>query len=422
MTSKTLIHGGWVLTLGAKTQNLEMGDVLIDDGRIIEIGPGLRSRDADIVDATDSIVMPGFVDTHRHVWQALFRNMVGGPSDGELAAHLSPQDLYAATLLGLLGAAEAGITTVVDWCDAAPTGSHVEAVAQAHADAGLRTVLVGVDITATDGLEKLDASLNTIAFGSDMPAHDFERAVGEWSQARASGWRIHTHVGIEPSESGLAARMGGRGMLGPDVTLVHCTRLGEADFDAIASSATPVSLTPVAEMSAGLGAPPLQALIDRHIRPGLGVESEKHSPGDIFAQMRAANSIQHATLFDLKLAGKGGIPNLLNTRDVIKYATVDGARAVGLGEVTGSLEPGKRADVIVLRTDRPNIYPINDPIGAVVWGVDSSNLDWVFVDGRVVMRDGRLVADTGGARGLAEDAIRRVGESAQLFAGTGASR
>ena len=137
----------------------------------------------------------------------------------------------------------------------------------------------------------------------------------------------------------------------------------------------------------------------------------------MFAQMRATISLQHATVFDLKLAGKAGVPRLMTTRDVIRSATVDGARVAGLGAVTGSLQPGMQADVIVLRTDRPNIFPINDPIGAVVWGMDTSNVDWVFAGGRVVMRGGVLGADVDRARELATTARDRVMAAAGLVAG-----
>ena len=182
----------------------------------------------------------------------------------------------------------------------------------------------------------------------------------------------------------------------------HCTRLSDADFDAIAASSTAVALTPASDMAGGVGPPPMQQLIDRGIRPGLGVGDERLAPGDVFAQMRAVISVQHATLFDLKLAGKGGIPNLLGTRDVIRYATIDGARVAGLADITGSLSPGKRADVIVLRADRPNIAPVNDPIGAVVWGMDTSNIDWVFVGGASLVENGELTADVASARALAD--------------------
>jgi cytosine/adenosine deaminase-related metal-dependent hydrolase len=150
----------------------------------------------------------------------------------------------------------------------------------------------------------------------------------------------------------------------------------------------------------------------------LGIDDERMTPGDMFAQMRATISLQHATVFDRKLAGKSGVPRLMSTRDVIRFATVDGARVAGLGRVTGALEPGMQADIILLRTDRPNIFPINDPIGAVVWGMDTSNLDRVFVAGRSVMRDGALEADLKPARDLAAAARHRVATAAGLAVGT----
>jgi 5-methylthioadenosine/S-adenosylhomocysteine deaminase len=113
-------------------------------------------------------------------------------------------------------------------------------------------------------------------------------------------------------------------------------------------------------------------------------------------------------VFDRKLAGKGGVPKLMTTRNVIRFATSDGAIAAGLRGVTGSLEAGMQADVLVLRADRPNIFPINDPIGAVVWGMDTSNVDWVFVGGRALMREGVLDADVQRARSQATEARRRM--------------
>ena len=179
-----------------------------------------------------------------------------------------------------------------------------------------------------------------------------------------------------------------------------------------------MSLATSGEVAGHIAAPPIQSLIDRDIRPGLGVDEERLAPGDLFAQMRATISMQHATVFDRKLAGKAGVPRLMSTRDVIRHATVDGARAVGLGTVTGSLEPGKQADIVMLRTDRPNIFPINDPIGAVVWGMDTSNVDQVFVSGRALMRGGVLDADVARARSLATVARRHLTESSGAFPGT----
>lgn len=430
MASKTLLKGGTVLTLGAKTPNFTEADVLIDDGRVAEVGQGLRARDAEMVDASDAIVMPGFVDTHRHVWKSLFRNL---GDTAVLGSHYQPDDIYAATLIGLLGAIEAGITTVVDWADINSGEDYVNAALQAHADAGLRTVFVhsarrpaNAPVEVETPLRRLipgqpepAEALTTIAFGPTDPGRsDLDRVAGQWALASGAGLRIHAHVGLEASEAGIVSGLAQQGLLGGDVTLVHAAYLNDADLDAISSSGASVVLTPSTEMAGGLGMPPLQKLLDRNIRPGLGVDDEGVAPGDMFAQMRASNSVQHAAYFDLKLAGKAGLPNLLTTRDVIRYATIDGARAVGLGDVTGSIEPGKQADIILLRTDRPNIFPINDPIGAVVWGMDTSNVDWVFSGGQALMRSGVLQADVERARDLAIEAQHRVARASGLMAET----
>lgn len=365
--ARVLLKGGCVLTLGAKTPNLPSGDVLIDGERIVEIGPGLRARDAELVDATDMIVMPGFVDAHRHTWTTLFRN--AGAVSPDLDRY-EPDDLYAATLLGLLGAAEAGITTVVDCAVLPPEPAYAEAATQAHADAGLRTL----------------------------------RAVG------AHAGRRHVHVADSAAFQEIE--------LGPDVALVGCAGLTEEDFDAVAAAGASVVLTPSTAMAAGSGLPPVQALIDRGIRPGLGVDDELLAPGDLFAQMRAVQAVQHASVFERKLAGKAGVPTLLSTREAIRFATIDGADAVGLGELTGSLEPGKAADIVVLRTDTPNISPVNDPIGAVVWGMDPSNVSWVFAAGRPVVRGGQVEADVAEVRQLALTAWKRVaGSTGDLVGG-----
>jgi 5-methylthioadenosine/S-adenosylhomocysteine deaminase len=416
MMGKVLIQGGTVLSLDRAVGNMVEADVLIEDGIISEVGTSLRARSAEVVDAAQTIVMPGFVDTHRHLWQSLIRNL-GTPSGLDISGHYTPDDIYAATLAGLLRALEAGITTVVDWCDVSGDPAHLGAALTAHADSGLRTVFVPSQSGPTPSAH------TTLAFASpDLVEAELDGVAVRWAEAREAGRRIHARAGTAAAAGGEVAALGRRGLLGPDVTLAHCTRLSDADFDAIAASSTAVALTPASDMAGGVGPPPMQQLIDRRIRPGLGIGDERLAPGDVFAQMRAVISVQHAMLFDLKLAGKGGIPNLLGTRDVIRYATIDGARVAGLAGITGSLSPGKRADVIVLRADRPNIAPVNDPIGAVVWGMDTSNVDWVFVGGAPLVEHGELTADVANARALAVAAQRRVEAAAGLLAGVGADQ
>src|SRR5918994_3659423 len=427
-SSRILFSGGCVLTLGERTPNFKQADVLVDDGKVAEIGPGLRARDAERVDAADTVVMPGFVDTHRHASRSLLRNLGStGGAPSSAASFTQPEDLYAATLIGLLGAVEAGITTVVDWLDVPAGADFTDAALQAHRDAGLRTLFVRAVDVARDGgatvtqevlggLVEAAGPFTTIALGFELGPAGTEGMAEHWVTGRGSGLRIQVHSGTQTRPEAIS-RAADRGLLGPDVTLVHGPVLDETAIDAVARSGASVSLAPASEMAGGLGSPPIQQLVDRRLRPGLGVDDERIAPGDMFAQMRATISFQHATVFDRKLAGKAGLPRLMSTRDVIRFATADGARVAGLGGTSGSLEPGMQADVVVLRTDRPNVFPINDPIGAVVWGMDTSNVEWVFVGGRVVMREGVLEADVERARILATEARQRVAEASGLVVG-----
>lgn len=392
--SKYLIRGGCVLTLARA--NLACGDVLIEDGLIVEVGEAIRARDAEVVDASDAIVMPGFVDAHRHTWDTLLRNS-RLDDVADVAAEITPDELHTATLLGLLGALDSGITTVVDWCDAALTAAHIDAALQAHADSGIRGVFAPGAWAAGEWATLLQrasaaATPTTVAAGAPGPGEvSGEALASAWGTARRVGLRIHAHAGTRADQAGAVAASGG--LLGQDVVLVHGTRLSGEDMDAVASGGASVVLTPTTEMTAGVGPPPVQSLIDRDLRPGLGVDSEREAPGDMFAPTRALISVQHAAYFDQKLAGKAGLPRVMTTRDAIRHATVDGARAAGLSDRIGTLEAGRAADLIVLRGDRPNIHPVNDPVGAVVWGMDTSNVTWVFAGGQPVKRDGALLRD-----------------------------
>jgi cytosine/adenosine deaminase-related metal-dependent hydrolase len=155
-------------------------------------------------------------------------------------------------------------------------------------------------------------------------------------------------------------------------------------------------------MMMGHGMPPTQRFLDRGLRPSLSIDVETNVPNDMFTQMRSVLSLQHCLVFDQRLRGVEDCPTCITTRDVIEYATIQGARANGLEDKVGSLTPGKEADIIMLRTDRPNIFPINDPIGAVVWGMDTGNVDTVYVAGKALKRDGQLLGvDLGRVRDMA---------------------
>jgi cytosine/adenosine deaminase-related metal-dependent hydrolase len=185
--------------------------------------------------------------------------------------------------------------------------------------------------------------------------------------------------------------MGKAGLLKDDTTYIHCTTLSDAEIQMIADTGGTISISAPTEMMMGHGLPPIQKFIDHGLRPSLSVDAETNMSTDMFTQMRTVHSLQKSLIHEKRLARKSGLPAHLSVRDVIEFATIEGARANGLLDKTGTITPGKQADIIMLRTDRPNILPVNDPISAVTWGMDTSNVDSVFVAGKALKRDGTLL-------------------------------
>jgi cytosine/adenosine deaminase-related metal-dependent hydrolase len=364
------------------------------------------------------IVMPGFVDTHRHVWEGILRNIgTDVPLEGEasyltfilntLAPVYRPEDAYIGNLVGLYGAIDAGITTILDWSHIQATREHGDAVIKALQESGMRCVFAygypwwkypdeNQDAWIREIAKKYFASkdqLLTFAIAPPGPEFtSFDVAKSQWALARELDVRITVHVGVGTAgKQGKLAEMGKAGLLKDDTTYIHCTTLSDDEIKMIVDTGGTVSLASPVEMMMGHGMPPIQRFLDRGLRPSLSIDVETNVPTDMFTQMRSVNSLQKATIFEKKLVGKGGLPPFLTSRDVIELATVEGARANGLLNKTGTLTPGKEADLIMLRTDLPNILPINDPIGAVVWGMDTSNVDSVFVAGKALKRNGQLL-------------------------------
>jgi len=418
MANKILLKNGIVLTLDKKIGNFHRADVLIEGTKIAAVSPNINAEDAEVIDASDMIVMPGFVDTHRHVWEGILRNIgTDVPLEGE-ASYLSfilntlapvyrPEDAYIGNLVGLYGAIDAGITTILDWSHIQTTRDHADAVIKALTESGMRAVFAygypwwknpdeQQEAWIRDVAKKYFSSkdqLLTFAIAPPGPEFTpFDVAKSQWNLARELNVRITVHVGVGTAgKHGKLAEMGKAGLLKDDTTYIHCTTLSDDEIKMIVDTGGTISLASPVEMNMGHGMPPIQRFLDRGLKPSLSIDVETNMPNDMFTQMRSVHSLQKTMIFDKQLAGKRGLPSFLNSRDVIEFATIEGARANGLLDKTGTLTPGKEADIIMLRTDRPNILPVNDPIGAVVWGMDTSNVDSVFVAGKALKRNGKLL-------------------------------
>jgi cytosine/adenosine deaminase-related metal-dependent hydrolase/ribose/xylose/arabinose/galactoside ABC-type transport system permease subunit len=410
-TGRKLIKNGIVLSLDPQIGEVNDCDVLIDREIIVAVGRGLEAEGAEVIDASGMIVMPGFVDSHRHIWEGVLRNIgTDVPLEGrssyishvlhKLAPALRPEDAYMGNLLSAVGAIDAGITTLLDWSHIQSSPDHTDAAVQALEDSGLRAVFAygfpwwgkweerqpsWFVRAATEHFSSHDQML-TLALAAPGPEFtDFEVTRDHWKLAREAGARISTHVGV--GSYGLDSKFeqfGRAGLLGPDTTYIHCTTLNDTELQMIVDTGGTVSLATPVEMMMGHGMPPIQKFLDRGLKPSLSVDVETNVPSDMFNQMRSVLALQRSLA-----AAQGKVP--ITARDVLEYATIEGARANGLDAKVGSLTPGKQADIIMLRTNRMNVTPLNDPATAVVTSMDTGNVDTVMIAGRVMKRGGKLL-------------------------------
>jgi cytosine/adenosine deaminase-related metal-dependent hydrolase/ribose/xylose/arabinose/galactoside ABC-type transport system permease subunit len=423
-TARKLIRGGIVLSLDGNVGDFTSGDVLIEGDKILAVGRDLANGDAEVIDASGMIVMPGFVDTHRHIWEGILRNIgTDVPLEGRvsyisfilrtLAPAYRPEDVYAGNIVSAVGAIDAGVTTLLDWSHIQSSPSHTEAGIQALKDSGLRAVFAygfpwwgkweerqpsWFVRVASEHFASKDQML-TLALAAPGPEFtDFEVARDHWKLARESGARLTAHVGV--GTYGLDAkiqRFGEAGLLGPDTTYIHCTTLNDTEIQMIVDTGGTVSLASPVEMMMGHGMPPIQKFLDRGLRPSLSIDVETNVPSDMFNQMRSVLALQRA------LASENG-QSPVAAREVLEWATIEGARANGLESKVGTLTPGKQADLIMLRTDRINVTPLNDPATAVVLGMDTGNVDTVLIGGRVMKRSGQVLhVDWPAVRRMAEE-------------------
>jgi 5-methylthioadenosine/S-adenosylhomocysteine deaminase len=428
---RTLLRGGHLLTMDPAIGDLYGGDLLIEGDRIAAVAPSVDAGDAEVIDAANCIVVPGFVDSHRHTWETVIRGIAPDVSLAgyfelvldQLAPAYRPEDVYAGNYLGSLEALDAGVTTLLDWSHINNTPDHSDEAIRGLSDARLRAVYCygnpntsladwwySSTLESPEDIRRVrdryfasDDGLLTLAMGTRGPGFCTPEVVRhDWELARDVGAPISVHVGMGPfaGRFSMVAQLNELGLLGPDTTYIHCNYLSDDEFRLIAESGGKISIAPSVEMAMGHGTPPTVKALAHGLRPSLSIDVVTTVPGDMFTQMRflfaQARLQAHEAAF---AAGNEEEPVLLASRDVLEFATIEGARVCGLEDRTGSLTPGKQADVVVVRCDHTNTWPVVDPVSTVVHQADTRNVDTVFVAGTCVKRDGKLVdADLRAAR------------------------
>ena len=429
MTSKTLIRGGTVVSMDPQIGDLT-GDVLIEDDKIVAVEPNI-STDAEVIDATDSIVIPGFVDTHRHTWEAAIRGSAPNSTLDDyfqlVLDTFSPvyraQDVHASNVAGSLECLNAGITTLVDWSHINNTPDHSDAAIEGLQETGIRAqyaygsanlslsdywfdskiAIPGDDVRRVrEASFSADDGLITMALatrGSGWCIEDVVRS--EWQLARELDIPITVHVamGRLAGRFDMVKTLDDYGLLGPDTTYIHCCHFSEEEWQLVKDSGGKISVAPQVELQMGHGWPPVLKSLRMGLRPSLSIDVVTTVPGDMFTEMRAAFAADRARVHAEKFESNEQVPqDVLTAREMLQAATIDGAYVAGVEGRTGSLTPGKQADIVIIEARSLNMAPVIDPVTAVVLCADVSNVDSVFVAGQAKKRNGKLLADVEKAR------------------------
>src|SRR5262245_3201038 len=450
-----VIRNGYVMTMepgtpGANSSFGEFieGDVLVEGKTIEAIGRNLQVRSATEIDARGKVVMPCFIDTHHHqAWTAIrsaipdsilsaddtetasaeqnyFEHVLAGPTGTTaFARHYRPQDVYISELFGGLSQLDAGVTTVLDISQIHHSPQHSDAAIQALRDTRRRAMLgyfesagnvagnqYPQDGTRLAGILSSDDLVGFIMGGEVYLGEPTYSAA--WTLGRQLHVQIAAHIlspfGIRPILDDLAAGTGGVNNnigLGPDNLFIHMTGMSDAGWNGVKDKGVQVSIAFPIEMNMRHGMPPIVKMQRLGLEPSLSTDVETNMAADFFTQMRSAMTMQRLVINQAVLdtgdfvtfptgtwpAFPAGLPRLLNARDVLRFATINGAKHLRLDGKTGSIKVGKEADIIILDGTHLNVFPMNNVPGAVVTMMDRTNVETVIVAGKIRKWQGQLL-------------------------------
>jgi len=440
-----VIRNAYVMSMAPGAADLANGDVRVENGEIAEVGNALAAPGAQVIDSEGFILMPGLVDTHWHMWTTLLRNMSGNmpehgyfPTTTAVGNVYTPRDMYYGTLLSAAEALFSGITTVHDWCHNIITPQHAEEDLRALQETGIRgrfcygparrmpfTEAIDVDDLARfarDWKSFSNEGLLTLGLGWRGVQASFLKPDGsrelrplpevvyrkEHDAARSLGLPISVHLNSTVNDRGHVLALQKQGLLVKDLQIIHGIFSTAEEMKALAAAGAVVSVSPYSELRIGFGVTKILEYLDNGVTLGLSVDTTPLTGNcDMFGIMKIVQNIEN---------GRAENEFKLPARRVVELATIEGARSLGLADRIGSIEKGKRADLILVNTRDINMGPFTDPAYMVVDSAQPWNVDTVMVDGRILKRNGKLTAiDTGTLMAEASRASREVRDRAKWW-------
>ncbi|MCW2796165.1 amidohydrolase family protein [Nocardioides sp.] len=438
---KALITNAYLITMDANRRTLSGGEVLIGDDKILEVGHDLPRDDAEVLDARGGIVMPGLVDNHRHMWQTNLRAMLADWSLHEymrgirfsISPVLTAEDIGDADYIGALEALNAGVTTVFDYSHSVNSPDHATAAAEALIESGIRAVygyglvqapvshpaFTSVEDRIKDAHRLYDEVLPSgetlVTMGMALSEVGLIPWTDSMKELRASQEMgvpvsIHNNIFFGSTVSQGVRPMHEAGLLHEAQTHVHCTTCTADEFKMLADAGCSVVSTPDTEIGMGMGHPVFAEAKAAGVRSVVGCDIITLNGGDIVSQLRVGLQDARVRIND-QYNARNEMPLTLEPRsmDALAWGTINGAEALGMGSKIGSLEPGKQADVLVMSVDGPNMWPLMEEPGTVIFHTHPQDIETVFIAGKKVKENGRLVGiDYAAARRRAEASRDRI--------------
>jgi cytosine/adenosine deaminase-related metal-dependent hydrolase len=404
-----VIRNAYVMSIDPQIGDLPRGDILVRNGTITVVGTDLPAPGAEVIDGRNMIALPGFVETHFHLWNCFLRGVVG---DGEMdyfpvmtrvGPHITPEIAYHSVRLGIAEALDSGITTIHDWSHNLSTPAHADAEVRALRETGVRArfsygysrelqakrdQLTDFTDIARVKKELTGERLITMGFAARGPGSttpEVYRREIELARERELPITIHANRSIaEVKKFSRIGMLQKDRLLGPDMLLIHTYNATEQEREMMAETGTMVSVAPFTASRLASGLPYLGDLIRRGVQCSLSVDTTTVGGNtDMFGIMRLALQLNHLRSMNVLE---------VQPRRIVELATLDGAKSLGIADRTGSIKPGKRADLILIRRDDLNTAPFYDPALLVVQSAQPYNVDTVVVDGRILKRNRQLTA------------------------------
>jgi cytosine/adenosine deaminase-related metal-dependent hydrolase len=404
------IANAYVMTMDSSLGDIADGSVHVRNGDIVAVGKDVTGG-GERIDGSGMIVMPGLVETHLHMWNTLFRSFAGDkPEDGyfptvaRFGQQMSPDDTFQSTRLSAAEAINSGMTFVHSWCHNVRSTAHAEADIRALAEVGIRARhscgwpqglpdTQSVDQGPIESLARNWESWSNeglitlgMAWRGQFRAGPIKPEVyqPEFDNARKLGLPITLHVASARKAVNQIEPLYKAKLMGKDVQLIHTLSASAAELDMIRESGAAVSVSPGSELRIGYGYPQISEMLAKGIPLGISIDtSALTGSSNLFGVLKLARDSENAKVeSEFKMTA----------RKALELGTIEGARSMGIDDTTGSLRPGKRADLIAISPNALNMAVVTDPAHLVLEATTPENVDTVVVDGRILKRGGKLTA------------------------------